>query len=90
MADSTMYVEDASNLAPVADAAAAGGRSWSIKCSPLPSFYDLLDLALSGVRQLTSGSFVEFWLHDPVDELDRHFDPVGVVSGKVQVAQRQF
>ena len=90
MADSTMYVEDASNLAPVADAATVQVAKLEHQMLTATELYDLLDLALSGVRQLTSGSFVEFWLHDPVDELDRHFDPVGVVSGKVRLLNDSF
>lgn len=90
MADSTTYVEDSSGLAPVADAALAQVAKLEHQMLTATELYDLLDLALSGVRQLTSGSFVEFWLHDPVDELDRHFDPVGVVSGKVRLLNDSF
>ena len=90
MADSTMYVEDAGTLAPVADAATVQLAKIEHQMITATELYDLLDLALSGVRQLASGSFVEFWLHDPVDELDRHFDPVGVVSGKVRLLTDSF
>ncbi|MCH1553811.1 MAG: hypothetical protein L7S45_04385, partial [Luminiphilus sp.] len=90
MADSTMYVEDASTLAPVADAGTVQVAKLEHQMLTANELYDLLDLALSGVRQLTSGSFVEFWLHDPVDELDRHLDRVGVVSGKVKLLNDSF
>ena len=41
---------------------------------------DLIDLSITGIRQLSGGSNVELWLHDPVSELDRHLDPMGVLS----------
>ena len=44
---------------------------------------DLIDLSITGIRQLSGGSDVEIWLHDPVGELDRHLDKVGVLSGTV-------
>ncbi|MEL0151617.1 MAG: GGDEF domain-containing protein [Halieaceae bacterium] len=44
---------------------------------------DLIDLSITGIRQLSGGSDVEVWLHDPVGELDRHLDKVGVLSGTV-------
>ena len=46
---------------------------------------DLIDLSMTGLRQLSGGAQVEIWLHDPVDELDRHLDPVGVLSGTVRL-----
>ena len=33
---------------------------------------DLVELSITGIRQLSGGSLVELWLHDPVGELDRH------------------
>ena len=42
---------------------------------------DLIDLSMTGIRPLSGGSQVEVWLHDPVDELDRHLDVIGVLSG---------
>ena len=46
---------------------------------------DLIDLSMTGIRQLSGGSQVEIWLHDPVDELDRHLDAIGVLSGTVRL-----
>ena len=46
---------------------------------------DLIDLSMTGIRQLSGGSQVEIWLHDPVDELDRHLDVIGVLSGTVRL-----
>lgn len=46
---------------------------------------DLIDLSMTGIRQLSGGSQVEIWLHDPVDELDRHRDAIGVLSGTVRL-----
>lgn len=46
---------------------------------------DLIDLSITGIRQLSGGSQVEIWLHDPVDELDRHLDAIGVLSGTVRL-----
>ena len=51
---------------------------------------DLIDLSMTGIRQLSGGSQVEIWLHDPVDELDRHLDTVGVLSGTVRLLQDSY
>ena len=48
---------------------------------------DLIDLSMTGIRQLSGGSQVEIWLHDPVDELDRHLDVIGVLSGTVRLLE---
>jgi hypothetical protein len=50
MADSTMYVEDAGTLAPVADAATVQLAKIEHQMITATELYDLLDLALSGVR----------------------------------------
>jgi len=51
---------------------------------------DLLDLAISGIRQLSGGTQVEVWLHDPVDEVDRHLDASGVLSGHVRLLSDSY
>ena len=51
---------------------------------------DLIDLSMTGLRQLSGGTQVEIWLHDPVSELDRHLDAVGVVSGTVRLLEDSF
>ena len=51
---------------------------------------DLIDLAMTGIRQLSGGSQVEIWLHDPVDELDRHLDSLGVASGTVRLFEDSY
>ena len=51
---------------------------------------DLIDLSLTGIRQLSGGSQVEVWLHDPVDELDRHLDALGVASGTVRLLEDSY
>ena len=51
---------------------------------------DLIDLSITGLRQLSDGSDVELWLHDPVGELDRHLDPMGVLSGTVQLLDDSY
>ena len=51
---------------------------------------DLIDLAMTGIRQLSGGTQVEIWLHDPVDELDRHLDSLGVVSGTVRLFEDSY
>jgi hypothetical protein len=60
MADSTMYVEDAGTLAPVADAATVQLAKIEHQMITATELYDLLDLALSGVRQLASGALWSF------------------------------
>jgi len=51
---------------------------------------DLIDLSITGLRQLSGGSDVELWLHDPVGELDRHLDPMGVLSGTVRLLDDSY
>jgi two-component system cell cycle response regulator len=51
---------------------------------------DLIDLSMTGIRQLSGGSQVEIWLHDPVDELDRHLDAIGVLSGTVRLLEDSY
>ena len=51
---------------------------------------DLLDLSITGIRQLSGGSQVEIWLHDPVNELDRHLDAIGVLSGTVRLLEDSY
>ena len=51
---------------------------------------DLIDLSMTGIRQLSGGSQVEIWLHDPVDELDRHLDVIGVLSGTVRLLEDSY
>lgn len=51
---------------------------------------DLLDLSISGIRQLSGGSIVELWLHDPVGELDRHLDAIGVLSGEIRLLDDSY
>lgn len=51
---------------------------------------DLIDLSITGIRQLSGGSNVELWLHDPVGELDRHLDIIGVVSGTVRLLEDSY
>ena len=51
---------------------------------------DLIDLSMTGLRQLSGGTQVEMWLHDPVGELDRHLDEVGVLSGTVRLLEDSF
>ena len=51
---------------------------------------DLVNLSISGIRQLSGSTNVELWLHDPVGELDRHLDPVGVTSGAVRLLSDSF
>ena len=51
---------------------------------------DLIDLSMTGIRQLSGGSQVEIWLHDPVDELDRHLDFIGVLSGTVRLLEDSY
>ena len=46
---------------------------------------DLINLSITGIRQLSGGSDVELWVHDPVGELDRNLDTVGVLSGSVRL-----
>ena len=51
---------------------------------------DLIDLSITGLRQLSGGSDVELWVHDPVGELDRHLDPMGVLSGTVRLLDDSY
>ena len=51
---------------------------------------DLIDLSITGIRQLSGGSDVELWLHDPVGELDRHLDTIGVLSGTVRLFEDSY
>jgi two-component system cell cycle response regulator len=51
---------------------------------------DLIDLSITGIRQLSGGSDVEVWLHDPVGELDRNLDKVGVLSGTVRLIDDSY
>lgn len=51
---------------------------------------DLIDLSMTGIRQLSGGSQVEIWLHDPVSELDRHLDAIGVLSGTVRLLEDSY
>ena len=51
---------------------------------------DLIDLSITGIRQLTGGSTAEVWLHDPVAELDRHLDEVGVLSGSIRLFEDSY
>ena len=51
---------------------------------------DLIDLSITGIRQLSGGSDIEIWLHDPVGELDRHLDAIGVLSGTVRLLEDSY
>lgn len=51
---------------------------------------DLIDLSITGIRQLTGGSTTEVWLHDPVAELDRHLDEIGVLSGSIRLFEDSY
>jgi GGDEF domain-containing protein len=51
---------------------------------------DLIELSITGIRQLSGGSQVELWLHDPVGELDRHLDAIGVLSGAVRLLDDSY
>ena len=51
---------------------------------------DLVDLSMTGIRQLSGGTQVEVWLHDPVGELDRHLDVIGVFSGVVRLLEDSY
>jgi len=51
---------------------------------------DLINLSITGIRQLSAGSQVEFWLHDPVGELERQLDVVGVLSGTVRLLEDSY
>lgn len=51
---------------------------------------DLIDLSIAGIRQLSGGAQVEIWLHDPVGELDRHLDPIGVLAGDVRLISDSY
>ena len=51
---------------------------------------EVIDLSITGIRQLSGGSDVEIWLHDPVGELDRHMDEMGISSGKVQFVDDSY
>ena len=51
---------------------------------------DLIDLSMTGIRQLSGGSQVEIWLHDPVDEVHRHLDVIGVLSGTVRLLEDSY
>ena len=51
---------------------------------------DLLDLSITGIRQLSGGTELELWLHDPVGELGRHLDMIGVLSGTVQLLDDSY
>ena len=51
---------------------------------------DLLDLSITGIRQLSGGTDLELWLHDPVGELGRHLDVIGVLSGTVQLLDDSY
>ena len=51
---------------------------------------DLVELSIMGIRQLSGGSQVELWLHDPVGELDRHLDAIGVLSGAVRLLDDSY
>lgn len=51
---------------------------------------DLIDLSITGIRQLTGGSTAEVWLHDPVAELDGHLDEIGVLSGSIRLLEDSY
>lgn len=51
---------------------------------------DLIDLSITGVRQLSGAPDVELWVHDPVGELDRNLDTVGVLSGSVRLFDESY
>ena len=51
---------------------------------------DLINLSITGIRQLSAGSEVELWLHDPVGELERQLDVVGVLSGTVRLLEDSY
>ena len=51
---------------------------------------DLITLSITGIRQLSGGSQVELWLHDPVGELDRHLDAIGVLTGTVKLVDDSY
>lgn len=51
---------------------------------------DLVDLSITGIRQLSGGSDIELWLHDPVGELDRNLDAMGVLSGAVRLLDDSY
>lgn len=51
---------------------------------------DLIDLSITGIRQLSGGSDIELWLHDPVGELDRNLDAMGVLSGSVRLLDDSY
>ena len=48
---------------------------------------DLVELPITGVLQLSGGFQFELWSHDPVGELDRHLDAIGVLSGAAKIAE---
>ena len=51
---------------------------------------DLINLSITGIRQLSGGSEVELWLHDPVGELERQLDVLGVLSGTVRLLEDSY
>jgi len=88
--DDTTQIQDAQSSLSMADFAKRQMSQIERQMLSATDLADLINLALTGVRQLSGGSQAEIWLHDPVSELDQHLDPIGVVSGAIKLLEDSY